>query len=830
MKNFTKNCLLLVMILLSTMVFLPQAKSQHFDFEGGNAADPVWTLYFQGITLDGVDLEAGDEIAVFDGETMVGAFILTQVCTEPNQFDNALAAFSTLQSGPGYTTGNPVTYKCWDASASFEGIDFTVEYKNPYGDAWTENTFPDGDGQYSIPVVSFTSGGPTTYEVITEANPIEGGTTTGDGIYEENTDATVIATANTGYEFVDWTVDGTQVSTDASYTFTVTADITLVANFNLLPVFYTVTTEANPVEGGTTTGDGPYEEGTDATVIATANTGYEFVDWTVDGTQVSTDASYTFTVMADITLVANFEEIIIPAPVLVSATPGIKEVSLVWEAIPEAKTGHFFFEGGNAADPVWTLYIGGATVGGVDLVAGDEIAVFDGDIMVGLIELTQVCTPDNQFENAVAAFSTLNSGPGYTPGNAYSFKAWSESAQEEYDEFDITLSDPYGGAWTGLVFPDGDGQYSMVEIDFAGGPAPILFNVYYEDGTLVAGDVEGLTYTDIGLIGGQEYCYYVTQILEGGGESTASNVLCATPLPQEYIVTTEANPIEGGTTTGDGIYEENTDATVIATANTGYEFIDWTVDGTQVSTEASYTFTVTSDITLVANFNLLPVFYTVTTEANPVEGGTTTGDGDYEEGTEATVIATVNSGYEFVDWTVDGTQVSTDASYTFTVMADITLVANFNLLPVFYTVTTEANPNEGGTTTGDGIYEENTDATVIATANTGYEFVDWTVDGTQVSTEASYTFTVTSDITLVANFEEIIIPAPVLVSATPGIEEVSLVWEEIPLTKTDHFMFEGGDPSSPLWTIYIGGATFDGMDMESGDEIGVYDGDLLVGA
>jgi fibronectin type 3 domain-containing protein len=70
----------------------------------------------------------------------------------------------------------------------------------------------------------------------------------------------------------------------------------------------------------------------------------------------------------------------------------------------------------------------------------------------------------------------------------------------------------------------------MAEFTFAGGIPPTAFNVYYEDGTLVVGGVEGTTYTDMGLTAGQEYCYYVTQILEGGGESDPSNVLCATPL------------------------------------------------------------------------------------------------------------------------------------------------------------------------------------------------------------------------------------------------------------------------------------------------------------
>ncbi len=57
--------------------------------------------------------------------------------------------------------------------------------------------------------------------------------------------------------------------------------------------------------------------------------------------------------------------------------------------------------------------------------------------------------------------------------------------------------------------------------------SPVSFNVYFEDGTLVEANVEGTTYQVTGLEDGTEYCFYVTENLEGG-ESCMSNVLCAT--------------------------------------------------------------------------------------------------------------------------------------------------------------------------------------------------------------------------------------------------------------------------------------------------------------
>lgn len=56
--------------------------------------------------------------------------------------------------------------------------------------------------------------------------------------------------------------------------------------------------------------DGTYEEGTKATLTASANDGYEFVNWTdADGKVVSTSNPYTFEVNANTTLKANFKKV-----------------------------------------------------------------------------------------------------------------------------------------------------------------------------------------------------------------------------------------------------------------------------------------------------------------------------------------------------------------------------------------------------------------------------------------------------------------------------------------------------------------------------------------
>ena len=78
-------------------------------------------------------------------------------------------------------------------------------------------------------------------------------------------------------------------------------------------------------------------------------------------------------------------------------------------------------------------------------------------------------------------------------------------------------------------------------------------------------------------------------------------------------------------------------------------------------------------------------------------------------------------------------------------------------LTQIHTVTATVNPAEAGTIKGlaaDGKYNHSAEATLTATPAEGYEFVNWTVAGEEVSTEATYSFTVTADVALVANFKE----------------------------------------------------------------------------
>ncbi|MBO7133722.1 MAG: choice-of-anchor J domain-containing protein [Bacteroidales bacterium] len=223
-------------------------------------------------------------------------------------------------------------------------------------------------------------------------------------------------------------------------------------------------------------------------------------------------------------------------------------------------------------------------------------------------------------------------------------------------------------------------------------------------------------------------------------------------------IAASVSPDESGSITGAGDYAWGNTCTLTATADDCYNFVNWTENGTQVSTNATYSFTVTGNRTLVANFTLNN--YSVTVDAG--EGGTASqeGNGTYDCGSIARLTATPDACYNFSYWT-DGNG-GTFAGFNpieITVDHDITFTAHFTLKT--YTITTVASPNAGGSVTqsGNGTYNCGSDATLTATPSSGYYFYQWN-DG---NTDNPRTINnITSNVTYTATFKQ----APLIINNT----------------------------------------------------------------
>lgn len=130
--------------------------------------------------------------------------------------------------------------------------------------------------------------------------------------------------------------------------------------------------------------------------------------------------------------------------------------------------------------------------------------------------------------------------------------------------------------------------------------------------------------------------------------------------------------------------------------------------------------------------------YTVSVSANPSNGGTVSGGGTYNQGASCTVHASANSDFVFTNWTENGSQVSTNANYTFTVNGNRNLVANF--AQNTYTIQASAGANGVITPSGTINVAKGTNQSFTMIPDTGYEVQAVYIDGNAVGALTTYTF------------------------------------------------------------------------------------------
>jgi len=156
--------------------------------------------------------------------------------------------------------------------------------------------------------------------------------------------------------------------------------------------------------------------------------------------------------------------------------------------------------------------------------------------------------------------------------------------------------------------------------------------------------------------------------------------------------------------------------------------------------------------------------YTFSATSNIEEAGTVTvypSSDTYEEGSEVTLTATENFGYDFVNWTdAQGEEVSTDAKFVYTVNAETALTANFKQVNTYeldltieggaadYMITWSPEPT---VVDGKKMYEEGTQVTLTASNNTILTFNSWSDN----STFSENKLTMNEDKTLTATYSAI---------------------------------------------------------------------------
>ena len=463
------------------------------------------------------------------------------------------------------------------------------------------------------------SGG-TNFTIATSASPPNGGTTTGAATYLSGAPVTVLAEAHPGYAFVNWTENGIEVSTLANYGFTATAFRTLVANF--VPT-YDIATSASPLAGGTTSGDGTYPAGVGVNVKATATPGYVFVNWTEAGVPVSTWADYHFTVHTNRTLVANFTtaftittssaatdagftlgdgEYASGASVTVVATPntGYRFVDWTQDDVPVSTSASYSFNAGTNR-----VLVGNFTVDSTSF-------TFDFDSGAPPLSIGQT-TPFEQASGTLTASFSGTNDPAFAVTSDF-ISGWVLSKfSNNYlspnvlaGVLDIRFSQPV----TSLTL-----TFATLDFQDVIAPTPLRLTAYTNStgtpavGTITAtGTYSGNNSMPMGTLSFASATPFnlvrltLPPTLLGATEFMVDNLNVQTVGGVTYTITTSASPGAGGSTSGGGNYNNGASVAVVATADAGFGFLNWTDGGVEVSRAASYSFNASADRVLVANF------------------------------------------------------------------------------------------------------------------------------------------------------------------------------------------------------------------------------------
>ncbi|MBR5712104.1 MAG: InlB B-repeat-containing protein [Lachnospiraceae bacterium] len=575
------------------------------------------------------------------------------------------------------------------------------------------------------------------------------GSVSGGGTYQKGKNVEVTATANEGYEFVNWTENGNVVSTDATYSFLMANARTLVANFK--PKTFNVTISASPSEGGTVEKSGTCEYDTEVNVKATPAEGYRFLNWSEGGNPVSTNAEFSFMVSKDRALTAIFEKIVYynigvsPASLDYGTVTGggLYEAKTPVEVVAIPKKGFIFTnwtENGTVvsekAKYTFTASANRTLVAHFD-VDYREINVSTSDVTLGSvsgggrIQVGQKATVIATANQNCRFVNWTENGVPVTTDATYEFtveKEWNLVAVfEEIGKVTINAvsSDSNLGSVSGGGTHYVGSKVTLVATAFKN----CRFVSWTENGEVVSSSVE----------------FIFT------AEQTRS--LVANFEKIMYTISAEPNNSAYGTVTGAGDYQQGVTVNLTATASKGYRFVKWTEDGQPVSSNASYSFECKTNRNIVAVFEAIPTF-TVTVSSNDSTLGSVSGGGKVYEGKTVTVTATAMEYCLFVEWQMNGKSVSTNPTYTFAPNSDCTLVAVFAEDKA--KVTVASNDTTFGSVSGGGEFQKGSDVTVIATAaDDDHRFVNWTENGEEVSTSSEYKFTLEKDIALVANFKKI---------------------------------------------------------------------------
>lgn len=299
-------------------------------------------------------------------------------------------------------------------------------------------------------------------------------------------------------------------------------------------------------------------------------------------------------------------------------------------------------------------------------------------------------------------------------------------------------------------------------------------------------------YLFVGVLGGysQDISVYVDEsIIELQNSSTQLSWSV-----DGYVNIDGAGSVKVESDEGENLVADGGVVKLTATPAEGYEFVRWTLNGKEVSTEEQYTTDpVLCDIGYVAVFakeNVAVMECDVTVSSSDAEmGEVSVSSGRVVVGTPVTVRAVARQGARFEGWYDGEKKMSGEADYTFLVELSTSLTARFVKI---WTVTYEKPSHgeievvcDGQTVVSGGTVDDGKYVTVTVRPASNYVVQSIMVDDRKMvmTADSSASFAVESDISVSADICEAVLPQESLAGLLDGSAAVnSLVSIGMPLT------------------------------------------------
>lgn len=386
------------------------------------------------------------------------------------------------------------------------------------------------------------------FSVAASAAPVGAGSVGGTGSFPSNSTCSLVATANAGWGFKNWTENGASVSSAATYNLTVRSNRTLVANF--VPA-YSVSTTLSPAYGGTVSAGGTFNSNALVNVTATPITGFRFVSWTEFGSVVSTAANYNFNISSDRSLTANF------APAGPSAifdfdtgTPSVG----AGQGLPATQTKNGLTATFSTLAGAWSVQ--------ETFYYNWKPAVFSGNFLY----------PTTSGSSMAVEFSQ--------PVTNFTMTFFTGEVSSEYD----TAAQVFVTAYT---------NSAMTTAVATGMARGAWVNGAYPSGTLSFASATPFTKVKIEVPTQAPAVSYLLFV---------DNLIVQLAAPVSYAITASATPPGAGLVTGAGQYLPGETVTMQATPTGSFHFANWTEGGVEVSTSSIFVFDALTNRALVANF------------------------------------------------------------------------------------------------------------------------------------------------------------------------------------------------------------------------------------